>query len=391
MAGDPPQLIACEAFLGLARICYQWNDLDTAQQHGQQCVQLTQQKESIDTFASYEVFLARLRLAQGDSAGATAALNEAEAYIQQHNFMFRMPDVVAAQVITLLRQGNLGQRLIWPRSMNSPSARRGFTWRRADTSATLALLEPLRQQMEAKGWQDERLKIMILQAVALQAHGDLDQAVQLLGEALALAAPGGFIRIFVDEGLPMAQLLSETAVRGIMPDYCGQLLAVFEAEGQKVKIESHPPPAQPLTDPLTKRELEILRLINAGTEKQRDRRTIGYQPQYRPLPHQKHLQQTGRQQTHSSHCQSKRKPSYLNFLQLFPAKPQFLSPIPQFPVGMNRANCAILNACRTKTPQAEQLPHQNQRVFRCPLARLVRWFNHHPDRRWRHHFKRCHR
>ena len=59
-------------------------------------------------------------------------------------------------------------------------------------------------------------------------------------------------------------LLSETAVRGIMPDYCEQLLAVFEAEGQKVKIESHPPPAQPFTDPLTKRELEILRLINDG-------------------------------------------------------------------------------------------------------------------------------
>jgi LuxR family maltose regulon positive regulatory protein len=118
--------------------------------------------------------------------------------------------------------------------------------------------------MEAKGWQDERLQIMMLQAVALQAHGDLDQAVQLLGEALALAAPGGFIRIFVDEGLPMAHLVSETAVRGIMPDYCGQLLAVFEAEGQEAKIESHPPPAQPLTDALTKRELEILRLINAG-------------------------------------------------------------------------------------------------------------------------------
>ena len=264
LAGDPPPLIACEAFLGLARICYQWNDFDTAQQHGQQCAQLTQQQESIDTFASYEVFLARLKLAQGDSAGATAALNEAEAYIQQHNFMFRMPDVVAAQVITLLRQGNLAAAAHLAETHELPISQARVYLAQGDTSATLALLAPLRQQMEAKGWQDERLKIMILQAVALQAHGDLDQAVQLLGEVLALAAPGGFIRIFVDEGLPMAQLLSETAVRGIMPDYCGQLLAVFEGEGQKVKIESHPPPAQPLTDPLTKRELEILRLITAG-------------------------------------------------------------------------------------------------------------------------------
>ncbi len=264
LAGDPPPLIACEAFLGLARICYQWNDFDTAQQHGQQCAQLTQQQESIDTFAYYKVFLARLKLAQGDSAGATAALNEAEAYIQQHNFMFRMPDVVAAQVITLLRQGNLAAAAHLAETHELPISQARVYLAQGDTSATLALLAPLRQQMEAKSWQDERLKIMILQALALQAHGDLDQAVQLLGEVLALAAPGGFIRIFVDEGPAMAQLLSETAVRGIMPDYCGQLLAVFEGEGQKVKIESHPPPAQPLTDPLTKRELEILRLITAG-------------------------------------------------------------------------------------------------------------------------------
>ena len=54
--------------------------------------------------------------------------------------------------------------------------------------------------MEAKDWQDERLKVMVLQAVALHAHGEKDKAVQLLGEALALAEPGGFIRIFVDEG-----------------------------------------------------------------------------------------------------------------------------------------------------------------------------------------------
>ena len=81
------------------------------------------------------------------------------------------------------------------------------------------MLEPFRQQVEAKGWQDERLKVMVLQAVAQHAHGEKDKAVQLLGDALALAEPGGFIRIFVDEGLPMAQLLSEAAAQGIMPDY----------------------------------------------------------------------------------------------------------------------------------------------------------------------------
>ena len=62
------------------------------------------------------------------------------------------------------------------------------------------MLEPLRRQVEAKGLEDERLKVMVLQAVAHHAHGEKDKAVQLLGDALALAEPGGFIRIFVDEG-----------------------------------------------------------------------------------------------------------------------------------------------------------------------------------------------
>ena len=68
--------------------------------------------------------------------------------------------------------------------------------------------------MEARGWADERLKTMVLQAVALHVHGEKDKAVQVLGEALALAEPGGFIRLFVDEGLPMARLLREAASHG---------------------------------------------------------------------------------------------------------------------------------------------------------------------------------
>ena len=81
-----------------------------------------------------------------------------------------------------------------------------------------------------------------------------------------LAEPGGFVRTFVDEGMPMAQLLSEAATQGIMPDYTGRLLAAFEAE-KKSEDESHLPPvlpAQSLVEPLSHRELEVLRLIAQG-------------------------------------------------------------------------------------------------------------------------------
>src|SRR6266511_1222351 len=264
LAGDPPQPIACEAYLGLARITYEWNDLDTAQQYGQQCLQLTRQMESVDTFASYGVFLARLKLAQRDAAGAAAILAEAEAFVRQHNFVHQMPAVAASQVLTLLQQGNLTAAAHLAQSHNHPISQARVHLAQGDPSAALAALQPLRQQVDAKGWQDERLKIMILQAVAFYALGEKEEAVKLLGEALALAEPGGFIRIFVDEGAPMAQLLSEAAAHGMMPDYISKLLAVFEAE-QKGSTGESPQLAlassQRLIEPLSERELEVLRLL----------------------------------------------------------------------------------------------------------------------------------
>ena len=267
LAGDPPQPIACEACLGLARIAYQWNDLDAAEQHGQQFIQLTRQMGSVDSFASYDVFLARLKLARGDAADAAAILTRAEEFVRQHGFGFRMPDVAAAQVLTLLRQGNLAAAAHLAETHELPMGLARVHLTQGDPAAALAALGPLRRQAEAKGWEDERLEVVVLQAVALHAHGKDDEAVQLLGDALALAEPGGFVRIFVDEGTPMARLLSEAAARGIMPGYSARLLAVLEAEEQKGEDGSYLPPAspaQPLAEPLSQRELDVLRLVARG-------------------------------------------------------------------------------------------------------------------------------
>jgi LuxR family maltose regulon positive regulatory protein len=265
LAGDPPQRMASEAFLGLARIYYEWNDLDAAQEYGQQCAQLMRQMESISTSASYGVFLARLRLAQGDVPGAVVVLDEAEEFVRRHNFAFMMPDVAAAQVLTRLRQGNLAAaaRLAQTHELTISQARVHLA--QGDTSAALAALEPFRQQAEAKGWEDERLKVMVLQAVAHHAHGDTDQAVQVLGDALALAEPGGFIRIFVDEGQSMAYLLNETLNRGNAPDYVQRLLTAFPIDETEQAVSSQTQaPGSELVEPLSQRELEVLKLIAQG-------------------------------------------------------------------------------------------------------------------------------
>ena len=117
--------------------------------------------------------------------------------------------------------------------------------------------------MEAKSWKDELLKVMVLQAVTFHAHEEKDKAAQLLVDTLALAEPGGFIRTFVDEGLPMAKLLSEAASRGVMADYVSKLLTAFEDDRQTTE-----PSPSSLAEPLSQRELDVLRLIAEGLSNQ---------------------------------------------------------------------------------------------------------------------------
>lgn len=276
--GDQPLPIACEAHLGLARILYEWNDLEAAQQHGQQSLRLARQFAAIiDRFVICEVFLAHLKLAQDDVAGAATILAQADQSARQHNFVYRMPEIAAAQVLVLLRQGNLAAAAQLAQTHELPISRARVHLAQGDPSAALAALEPVRQQVEARGWADERLKVMVLQAVALQAHDEKVKAAQLLADALALAEPGGFIRLFVDEGAPMAELLrwmtrmrAKRAEDERMNDYIDRLLAVFGKQKETHPFGStqdkpssfifHPS----LVEPLSQRELEILRLIAQG-------------------------------------------------------------------------------------------------------------------------------
>ncbi len=263
LLGESPPLLASEAYFGLARIFYEWNDLDEASQHGQQSIQLMRQTET-DRYIACEVFLARLKLAQGDAIGAAALLAQTSLSVRQQNFVSRIPDIAAAQVLTLLHQGNLAAAAHLAQTHQLPISQARVHLAQGDPSAALAVLSPWRRQVEARGWEDERLKVMALQAVALQAHGAKDKAVQLLLDALAIAEPAGFIRLFIDEGLPMAHLLSEAAAHGMMSDSIEKLLAVFEAKIPQSEDTSDRPPAQSLLDPLSQRELEVLQLMAQG-------------------------------------------------------------------------------------------------------------------------------
>lgn len=105
LAGDPPQPVACEAHLGLARIYYEWNDMNSAEQHAQESFQLVQQLENTDKFVSYEVFLSRLKLAQGDLAGAAAMIAKADQFVRQHNLVSPMAELLSE--VAILNEGEL--------------------------------------------------------------------------------------------------------------------------------------------------------------------------------------------------------------------------------------------------------------------------------------------
>ena len=129
----------------------------------------------------------------------------------------------------------------------------------------IRLLEHLLEVSEAGSRYSTTIEIRILQALALQAAGKTDQALSRLEKAFAYAEPEGFIRIFVDEGPPMARLLYEALSHEIAPDYVQRLLMSFPVEETEKTNASQPHgPDSELIEPLSEREIEVLQLISQG-------------------------------------------------------------------------------------------------------------------------------
>jgi LuxR family maltose regulon positive regulatory protein len=111
------------------------------------------------------------------------------------------------------------------------------------------------------------IEILVLQALLLQAEGHASRAVRIIGDALSLAEPEGYVRIFVDEGAQITALLRRGSPAGISPQYVDTLLASLRHHAEDPQLSagaSIPNYAQLLSEPLSERELEVLRLIASG-------------------------------------------------------------------------------------------------------------------------------
>jgi len=270
--GEQPQPNASEAHLGLARVMYEWNDLDAAEEEGERSLRLARQYDStVDRFILGELLLARIKLARGSIAAAAARLDELESMTRARNFLHRLPEIAALRARVSLARGDVDEAGRQAGASGLPLSRARVMVARNESASALALLEPLRLGMEARDWQDEGLKVLTLQALALRANAREEEALGVLGEAMERAERGGFVRLFLDEGEPMAALLSAAAARGMKPGYPGALLAAFAAErerGAEERSASAVSLSQALVEPLSARELEVLRLVSEGLSNQ---------------------------------------------------------------------------------------------------------------------------
>jgi len=274
---------AADMHVGMSSLHYEHNDLTTATQHLLTSQTLGELAGLPQNPYRWRAAMARIRQAEGDLDSALDLLDQAER-LYDGNFSPNVRPVATRKTRVWVAQGRLGEALGWVREQglsveNELSYQHEFDHitlarvllaryqsNRADgsISGVVGLLERLLKAAEEGGRTGSVIEILALQAIAYHAQGDLPAALLPLQRALALAEPEGYVRMFLDEGFSMLQLLREASAPEIMPDYAGKLLAAFEAEKRKSEDKPDLSPAQPLIEPLSQRELKILQLIAQG-------------------------------------------------------------------------------------------------------------------------------
>jgi len=299
-AGWP--LTAGESIHGfLGSILLEWNDLEAAEQS---LARASRQIELSGIPGVLVEWQARLRRAQGSVASVLETVERAEqlhpafaptfaavrawlwlvqaeddpSYLDEASRWARdhaheLADEESAQPRILFGVPYDAERLILVRiliaqhRMLRGAAQAGHPPDTQDLRNLLRYLDRQIHATEAAGWTGTLIELLILQALALQEQtprhrSDTSQALASLERALALAEPAGYFRIFVDEGAPMARLLEQAAARGIAPSYTHRLLAALDASVPGEEGEGPPVPhPQRLVEPLSRRELEVLRLL----------------------------------------------------------------------------------------------------------------------------------
>ena len=275
---ERPYPIGGEALMGLGQLALEWNDIDEAEKYLLAGIEQTLLWREIAAFSGY-LLLAQLRQARGDSAGANDIMEEARQLAVRFDASEYDDLIVGAYRARLsIEQNQLDDAHRW-------AERRGFLddnleedadyhealrsyeetvlarlWlAEGKGEAALALVESSLPKFEV--WRRVRFVIeaQLLRAKAFLLLDDRQAAGEALQQALKLGHPGGFLRVFLDEGEPILRLLATIKVDDQeQRAYSKRLLGAGRGEGRVARGE------QPLIEPLSERELEILELIAEG-------------------------------------------------------------------------------------------------------------------------------
>ena len=288
--GSPPTIGM--AHVGLAEVGYERDELPAAFEHATVAVEQCRWLAYALALVAGLVTLARIRQAQGDPAGALAAVDEAEAAMPQALVDLRYP-VSALRARLVLAGGNVAEAARWVRGrglavFDEPVYPREPEHRvlarlllaEHKPAAALELLGRWQALAVTQGRVGSVLRLRVLAVLAHDLAGDQAAALTALAEALALAAPEGYLRVFLDEGAPMATLLRELMVgrhleqlgRGFVPqEFLARLTAAFDLHGMPVLppvrrgVVAAPGMVAPgMVAPLSPREHEVLTLLAAG-------------------------------------------------------------------------------------------------------------------------------
>jgi LuxR family maltose regulon positive regulatory protein len=270
------------ACVGLAGVLCEWNVLAEAARYAEEGVASCKILGQAEILMPSYVALARVQRARGDINGAIATLQEARQMASEMS-TWSVDTVAIHQARLWLAQGDLDAASRWAQQSRL-SVDDALSFHLEAGHLTLArvliaqgeldrasgLLTRLLEAAESSGRWGSVIEILILQALILYKQAETDQALLALERALSLAEPEGYVRIFADEGESMAALLQEAASQRILPEYVGRLLAAsgvsedWSMEEIRQLPYVPPPIAQPLVDPLSARELEVLRFVAAG-------------------------------------------------------------------------------------------------------------------------------
>jgi LuxR family maltose regulon positive regulatory protein len=262
--------------VGLADLYRERNDLASARRHLAAAIDLGEPLGLPQNAYRRRVAMARVHEAEGDLDGAIELLDDAQARYDG-DFFPEVRPIPAIRARVRLAQGRLAEARDWAREAGvSPENELTFlrefehatlarvllaegTRDRADPSvfAAIGLAERLAAAAEAGGRRGSLIDILVALALARNARGDHAAALADLDRAASLAAPDGFVRVFLDEGAPMTALLTSAAKRNGAPGYLRELVAAASPR------RGRPVVRQPLVEPLSERELDVLRLLGS--------------------------------------------------------------------------------------------------------------------------------